>query len=72
MKDIYELEKIQRQAAGFVLSNYNYTDSVTNMIERLGWELLEDCRTESCLWLFFKIMLCTSRDDSTIKDFIHN
>ena len=38
---IYEIEKIQRQAARWVLSDYNCYSSVTEMLNLLGWPTLE-------------------------------
>ena len=70
-KDIFELEKIQRRAARYVVNNYDFTNSVTEMIERLGWESLEDRRTKSRLCLFFKIMseqICIPRNEIIPSD----
>ena len=37
----YSLEKVQGRAARWVLSRYHPQNSVTNMIEALGWDTLE-------------------------------
>ena len=37
---IYEIEKIQRQAARWALSDYNHYSSVTEMLRLLGWPTL--------------------------------
>ena len=36
-----ELEKVKNPAAGFVTGNYNFeTESMTSILEQLGWESL--------------------------------
>jgi len=42
--DILLLEKIQRRAAQWVLSNYNRLSSITEMLEILDWPTLESRR----------------------------
>ncbi|KAJ8020894.1 hypothetical protein HOLleu_40607 [Holothuria leucospilota] len=48
------LENVQRRAARFVLNNYNYRDSVTNMLTDLKWEPLEERRTRLRLIAIYK------------------
>ena len=40
VKDIQQLEKVQRQAARWVLNDYRYTNSVTLMLKQLSWPTL--------------------------------
>jgi hypothetical protein len=55
-KDINSVDKIQRQAARFVSSDYSWQSSVNDMIADLGWSALEDRRRRSRLTMFFKIV----------------
>jgi len=41
---IYDIEKIQRRAARWVLSDYSYYSSVTDMLNRLKWPTLQEKR----------------------------
>ena len=50
---IYEIEKIQRQAARWTLSDYNRYSSMIEMLNLLGWSTLESRRYNSRL---YKIM----------------
>ena len=49
-----ELEMVQRRAARFVKSRYRRTDSVTAMLDELGWPILSKRRKDS--FFFYKIM----------------
>ena len=40
VKDIQQLEKVQRRAARWVLNDYRYTSSVTLMLKQLLWPTL--------------------------------
>ena len=40
-KNIAKIEAVQRQAARFILSWFRNTSSVNNMLEALGWPMLE-------------------------------
>ena len=51
----YKIESIQRRAARWCLCRYNYTSSVTNMLEDLGWRNLGQRRIDSRLTALFKI-----------------
>ena len=42
LDSIKRFENIQHRAARFVYKNYNSTDSVTNMIQKLGWLPLQE------------------------------
>ena len=56
-KDKMELEKVATaMSCNFVCNNFNPMDSVTTMIEQLGWQKLEHHRDNSQLSLLFKIM----------------
>ena len=47
---------VHRRAARFVLNNYNFTDSVTSMLQSLHWPTLETIRRFLNLVLMFKIL----------------
>ena len=53
---IQELEMVQRRAARYVMSQYNRTDSVTNMLHTLQWETLEQRRAKSKLIMGYRIV----------------
>ena len=47
-----ELENVQKRAARFVTSNYNYkTGSMTSILEKLKWETLQKRRKDNRLIL---------------------
>jgi hypothetical protein len=50
----WDLEKVQRRAARFVLSRYEKCSSVTQMQKELGWESLEARRRKKRLSMFYK------------------
>ena len=52
---IYQIEKIQRNMARFILNDYSHYSSVTNMINHLSWPTLESRQTFLELLLFYKI-----------------
>ena len=61
-KDKSALERVQRRAARFVKNEYKIYDqanneynSVTNMLNELGWKNLEERRRETRLTLLFKL-----------------
>ena len=54
-KNIDAIEKVQRRAARFVLNNYQRTASVSNMIDHLEWNTLQDRRSFTNLVMFYKI-----------------
>ncbi len=44
IKNISNLEKVQRKAARFVKQDYSKYNSVTRMIHELGWKNVQDRR----------------------------
>ena len=54
-KDIASLESIQRKAALFYSNNYHPTNSVTEILQDLGWTSLELRRTMTRLNLLYKM-----------------
>jgi len=55
---IQQLEKIQHsaQAARFVKNDFSYYSSVTSMLDKLQWPLIEYRRCFSKLIMFYKIL----------------
>ena len=53
---IYEIEKLQRRATRWALSDYNCYSSMTEMLNLLGWPTLESRRYNSRLTQLYKIM----------------
>ena len=53
---IMKIESVQRRAARWILGDYSPYLSVTDMIGQLWWCTLEQCRTDSRLVLFYKII----------------
>ena len=51
-----KLEMVQRRAARFVKSKYKRTESVTAMLNELGWHSLSKRREDARLILFYKII----------------
>ena len=47
---------VQRRAARWVLSRYHPQDSVTNMIDALGWDTLAQRRAVARVLLLYKIV----------------
>ena len=47
---------VQRRAARFVKSRYKRADSVTAMLDELGWPILSKRRKDARLILFYKII----------------
>ena len=54
VKDIQQLEKVQRRAARWVLNDYRYTSSVTLMLKQLSWPTLMLRRRISRLSILYK------------------
>ena len=54
--DVDKLEKIQRRAARWVISDYNRTSSVTQILNQLSWPTLRTRRKISRLQLLHKIL----------------
>ena len=57
IKDISNLEKVQRKAARFVKQDYSKYNSVTRMILELGWTNLQDRRKDIRLTMLYKIIM---------------
>jgi len=55
--DVANLERVQRNAARFVLGDYQRGSSVTEMLKRLEWDTLEKRRMIATLSAFNKIRL---------------
>ena len=53
---IKQIEKVQRRAARWTTCNFGRTASVSDMIETLGWRILEQRRADAHICLFFKII----------------
>ena len=53
---ISNIEKIQRRAARWTLSDYNRYSSVSNMLKQLQWSSLEKRRSDSCLCMLYRIL----------------
>ena len=50
----YKVERVQRAAARYVLNDYNFTSSVTDMLKILNWQTLENRRIQNSLILLYK------------------
>ena len=69
LKDINNLEMVQRRAARFTLNNYTYDSSVTAMLKLLDWQDLRSRREDQRLILFYKIihgLVMVPVDDSEV------
>ncbi len=56
-KDITKVESMQRIAVRFTMNDHMCRSSMSNMLERLGWEPFQECRAVA--WLAtMKKMLC--------------
>ena len=67
---IRELNKIQRKAVRFVKNCYGRTDSVTQMLNELGWEPLETRRLRARFRLLelLRIDICQSNKETIILE----
>ena len=54
--DIYKLEKVQRRAARWILSEYSRTTNVTSLLSVLNIPTLQQRRQLSRLTLLYKII----------------
>ena len=50
------IERVQRRAARYVCNNYERTASVSEMLESLKWDTLEERRLKNRASMFFKIL----------------
>ena len=48
-----QVEMVQRRAAGWFLSRYNCQDSVTDMLNELGWKSLQSRRVIDCFTVLY-------------------
>ena len=53
--DINKLESVQRRAARWVTRDYQYTSSVSKMLQDLNWRTLDQRRIDSRLVLLYKV-----------------
>ena len=53
--DINKLESVQRRAARWVTRDYQYTSSVSKMLQDLNWRTLDQQRIDSRLVLLYKV-----------------
>ena len=53
--DINKLESVQRRAARWVTRDYQYTSSVSTMLQALNWRTLDHGRIDSRLVLLYKV-----------------
>ena len=51
----YNIEMIQRRAARFVMARYDQRDSVTEMLEELSWDTLEQRRLKARIIMGYRI-----------------
>ena len=51
-----KIEMVQRRAARWVENNYSTYDSVSTMLDNLGWRSLENRRIDSRLFMFNRII----------------
>ena len=51
-----KIEVVQRRAARWVNNNYSTYDSVSTMLDNLGWRSLENRRIDSRLFMFHRII----------------
>ena len=61
---IRELNKIQRKAARFVKNYYGRTDSVTQMLNELGWEPVETRRLRARLRLLEQLRIAIFKSET--------
>ena len=54
---ISQIGTVQHRAARWTTSNYDYRSSVTSMIGNLGWQTLEQRRSDARLCLFYRIII---------------
>ena len=52
----YTIERVQRRAARYTTMRYETTDSVTNMLQQLKWETLEQRRLKSRVTMGYRII----------------
>jgi hypothetical protein len=55
-KDIKNLEAVQCRGARFVMGDHRRVSSVTEMLNTLNWQSLENCRREARLVMMYKVV----------------
>ena len=68
-KNIQQLEAVQRRAARFVMGDYKTTSSTSKMISDLGWESLQQRRSDTRLVMMYRITHCLI--DITASTYLH-
>ena len=51
-----QIEQVQRRAAGWTVSNYDWQASATQIVQDLGWRTLEQRGADARLCLFYKVV----------------
>ncbi|MCG8034729.1 MAG: reverse transcriptase family protein [Candidatus Thiodiazotropha taylori] len=51
----YKIERVQRAAARYVVNDYDFTSSVTEILKTLNWQTLEQRRIQNSVIMFYKI-----------------
>ena len=51
-----QIEQVQRRAARWTVSNYDWQASATQIVQDLGWRTLEQRRADARLCLFYKVV----------------
>ena len=51
-----QLDQVQRRAARWTASNYDWQASATQIVQDLGWRTLEQKRADARLCLFYKVI----------------
>ena len=51
-----QIEQVQRRAARWTVSNYDWQASATQIVQDLGWRKLEQRRADAHLCLFYKVV----------------
>ena len=54
--NITKLEQVQRRSARFVMGDYSWHNSVTPMLQTLGWESLEARRSKAQVTMLYRIV----------------
>jgi hypothetical protein len=65
-KDKYKIEMVQRRAARYVTNRYHNKSSVSDMLENLKWQTLEERRTNARLTMLYKIKKNIEEDHKLI------
>jgi len=60
VRDITQLDKVQRRSARFAKHNYKWSHSVSQLTSELGWQPLDQRRRNARLTLFYKSIHCAN------------